>query len=608
MSLSPCSTLFGEAAIVLGEPQVGLHVDRVYRPFSSQVFFDRDLSWGIYNKEGHVDPLAAYVRGRELSLVGQSIYQPEEATDADIVTEDHIYFGPFIPHYGHFIVTSLARSWYLDSIDARGAKLLCHSSHPIAAHLDGPYMGPIIRALGLEAEQFTRPTRPTRFTRLTIPGAAFLEQKRAYSSFVEPMHRIGDALVAERQRRREKVVYLSKARLGPGSVAHVTNEAEVEIALAEHNIDIISPERLTLAQQVDLFSSSSKVLGFVGSAFHTHILVRDPPAVVGVTFDNFINSNFLMLDHLNNCDSNYFCCNDNLVKVDVPGFGTARKIQNVASFVRDILEAARLPSMNFHPGFKPEVGLKKAVTMYNNNCVLDHSGESYRVTLEKLHQEVRPKAYLEIGTLSGETLRLSSSPSIAIDPRFQISSDVMGIKERCYLFQLESDAFFAEYDPSELLGAPLDLCFLDGMHLCEFLLRDFMNAEANSAPEGVIVLHDCLPVEIPMTDRVQNGSPPVAAHRSGWWTGDVWRTVAALKTYRPDLNVLCLDAAPTGLVLISHLNPKSEKLKKSYRRIVEKMMTMDLEEITVAAFLQQVETQPTSDFAAPGALAKALGR
>ena len=57
-----------------------------------------------------------------------------------------------------------------------------------------------------------------------------------------------------------------------------------------------------------------------------------------------------------------------------------------------------------------------------------------------------------------------------------------------------SDAFFAGPRPRELFGGhPVDLAFIDGMHLFEFALRDFSNVEALAGPGTVIVLHDCLP-------------------------------------------------------------------------------------------------------------------
>ena len=367
--------------------------------------------------------------------------------------------------------------------------------------------------------------------------------------------------------------------------------------------------QLALPQQIALFSTRQNIYGFAGSAFHNHIFSRHTPRITCITLDKFINTNFLILDRLNNSNTSYLYPYDNIESVEIPGYSVSRKIKDIPRFVLDLLDISELPTRGNFPGCSFEHNTRTdAIMTYNENCLPDLEGESYRDTLKKLHQELSPAANLEIGTLTGGTLALSRSPSIAIDPQFQITSEVIGEKRLCLFYQLESDTFFQDYAPKALLGCALDFSFLDGMHRCEFLLRDFMNAERHSASAGVIALHDCIPVEIPMTDRTQNGTPPVAPHRGGWWTGDVWRTVLALKRHRKDLNILCLDAAPTGLVLISGLDPASTLLSDRYDAIVDEMLAMDLETITVAKFMQEVEVKTTTAYNAPGSLAAALGR
>ena len=219
-------------------------------------------------------------------------------------------------------------------------------------------------------------------------------------------------------------------------------------------------------------------------------------------------------------------------------------------------------------------------------------GAEYRTVLNWVHGALQPRTYLEIGTLSGDTLRLSSAASIAIDPRFQISADVVGRKPVCAMFQMSSDRFFAGHCPRTILGEPVELAFLDGMHRCEFLLRDFANVERACRPNSVIAMHDCIPTELPMTDR---DGPGRAIHpdRNGWWTGDVWRTVLALKRYRPDLRVLALDSGPTGMVLVTRLDPASTLLTDEYWRIVDDMMGWTLEGDGLQRFHDELPVRST---------------
>jgi hypothetical protein len=204
------------------------------------------------------------------------------------------------------------------------------------------------------------------------------------------------------------------------------------------------------------------------------------------------------------------------------------------------------------------------------------AGESYFSLLARLHKVLQPRTYFEIGTLRGESLALSRSASVAVDPRFVISKDVIGDKPFCLFYQMPSDRFFETLALKTVLGGPVDLAFLDGMHLFEFLLRDFINVEENSRPNSVICLHDCIPTDVYMTVREESDPARSRSRHPVWWTGDVWKVVVILQRHRPDLKVYSFDAGPTGLVAITNLDPSSRVLRENYFSITEEFRDRDL--------------------------------
>ena len=203
----------------------------------------------------------------------------------------------------------------------------------------------------------------------------------------------------------------------------------------------------------------------------------------------------------------------------------------------------------------------------------------YTEALDRLHRLLAPKTYLEIGTLTGTTLRLARCASIAIDPSFsQLDKDVFAGKPSCFFFQMKSDDFFARYSPSVLLGRPVDMAFLDGMNYAEFLLRDFINIERHVTRNSLVILHDCIPSSIEMATRdLELGAA---------WTGDVWKVVPILKKYRPDLRIHAIDAPPTGLIICTNLNPDSRILEDRYFAILEEFATFDLGKIGIPGLWQ----------------------
>lgn len=240
-----------------------------------------------------------------------------------------------------------------------------------------------------------------------------------------------------------------------------------------------------------------------------------------------------------------------------------------------------------------------------SHAVAEHQGTAYDLVLAALHRHLKPKSYFEIGTLTGITLALASCPSIAVDPMFQITGNVLGHKQQCLFFQQPSDDFFAASSPSQLLGRPVDLAFLDGMHYYEFLLRDFMNIERHCARNSVVVLHDCIPCNLHLARRnPQDMSLKHLAPVPTQWAGDVWKTVLALKKHRPDLRIYAYDAPPTGLVVITNLDPNSALLADNYFAIVEEYASLDLAEFGVGPLHREFAVRPTAELLDHGALSK----
>jgi hypothetical protein len=192
----------------------------------------------------------------------------------------------------------------------------------------------------------------------------------------------------------------------------------------------------------------------------------------------------------------------------------------------------------------------------------------YRSTLNLIHTELLPRTYAEIGVARGGTLSLvlPGTAAVAIDPKPRIQRPV---PRSAMVFSMTSDEFFAAHDLRRLLGdRPVDVGFIDGMHLFEFALRDFMNLERHSGPDSVLLLHDCYPVDEVTASRDH-------AQSMGNWSGDVWKVVACLKQHRPDLAVSVADSRPSGLAIVTGLDPTSTVLAERFGEICREYVPLD---------------------------------
>jgi methyltransferase family protein len=151
---------------------------------------------------------------------------------------------------------------------------------------------------------------------------------------------------------------------------------------------------------------------------------------------------------------------------------------------------------------------------------------------------------------------------------------VANIQVRAKLFRLSSDEFFRDRDVwAELEGQPVDLAFIDGLHLFEQVLRDFLNLERFCAPESIILLHDCLPADRETSTREVTEK---------FWTGDVWKIVPCLSRYRPDLVVRTVDVPPAGLTVVKNLNPSSMVLAELYDHLCEEFGRFTYDDLMAA--------------------------
>ncbi len=190
--------------------------------------------------------------------------------------------------------------------------------------------------------------------------------------------------------------------------------------------------------------------------------------------------------------------------------------------------------------------------------------------LKRLSHVRQPRTYLEIGTKYGDSLKCFSCSSLAIDPDFQLSDDVAGEKSICALYQMTSEEFFSinSFDPENILGNPIDIAFIDGMHLVENILDDFINVERYCHIGSKILLHDCIPAIFEVTNRIgklDHANPRFV----GDWTGDVWRIVPILRTYRPDLSLEFFDCPPSGILEVGNCDRNSGILTENREKILE---------------------------------------
>ena len=95
------------------------------------------------------------------------------------------------------------------------------------------------------------------------------------------------------------------------------------------------------------------------------------------------------------------------------------------------------------------------------------------------------------------------------------------------IVELTSDMFFKSLEAY----VKYDIIFIDGLHTREQCLADILNSLKHLSPNGIVLVHDCLPTAEYQTTIEDNGKE---------WTGDVWKSIVDIKA-KDGLDVSTID-------------------------------------------------------------------
>ncbi|WP_198372723.1 glycosyltransferase family 61 protein, partial [Roseomonas rosulenta] len=179
------------------------------------------------------------------------------------------YGGILLPHFGHFLIESLSRAWFLRRNPGLPVLWHRHGRRPPAAQAE------VLSILGLAA-----PATHVLDATVTVGELLVARQAAEVGGSFEADQAAALGVVPSRRQPGCRL-WLSRAQL-PDALARIEGEVAVEECLAERGWRIIAPERMTLAEQMRALAEAEEVAGFMGSAFHLLLLLEQAPARVRI--------------------------------------------------------------------------------------------------------------------------------------------------------------------------------------------------------------------------------------------------------------------------------------------------------------------------------------
>ena len=595
---------------------IARHSNALAVPFRRAFRTGRLFHAGVFGSDGTALPDCGMDMMQRGTLTTRAV-RDAALVDAETLAGPWLFCGVASHQFGHIVTRGLGRIWATEALP-KTVKLLFVSL--LYSKAENAFLGRLLRALGIEND-YTIVQAPTLVETLYSAPDLFSEANDgiAAPSFARWVRSRVQKLGRSRFGRK---IYVTRDRLS-GTVGRHLCEDILEDNLSRAGFDILAPERLSLEDQFSAYAEADTVISADGSALHilpfsfrsdaTCIILKrraDVPPLITNQINSFTNARIVEIDAIKNVIwPRQRADNISLVELDFENLRSQLIAQGVvdakvrwrcpsAADIEVSRNLGRPQSVGFvtdaqRPQFLRQLRLKRQEKksmkdMSEQTTVPTLEGEVYTGVLGKLHEKLKPDWYLEVGTFTGKSLSLARCNTIAVDPEFQLRYPaVNGAGKQMFFFQQSSDDFFAG-DFLKRNKISVDLAFLDGMHLFEYLLRDFIETEKAMSKKGVIALHDCCPTTEYMATR---------EFHKGDWTGDVWKTLQILQLYRPDLKIDVTTARPTGLVLIRNLNPRSTVLSKKYDALVKEFMDKELTDFDggVAGFLKTQNLKDPAD-------------
>lgn len=232
------------------------------------------LEMGVLDAEGHVlqDTLLrrSYARHRE----GQVGYPgPLEPAPGAARPGTAIYAGPFLEHFGHFLLEGLARIWAVTrhpelpvvwsaAAEAEDDTALAPGETP---GLTG-WRAALLDLLGVRNEMIFA-TRPMRFERLLVPEAGYRIQH-----FCHPEQAAALGVVEHRPEPGRRL-WLSRSRLAQFQNLSIP---AIETRLEALGWTVIAPETLSVPEQMAHLARAERVAGEMGSQLHPVLFLKQP--------------------------------------------------------------------------------------------------------------------------------------------------------------------------------------------------------------------------------------------------------------------------------------------------------------------------------------------
>ncbi|MGN5011960.1 glycosyltransferase family 61 protein [Aeromonas sp. 603607] len=253
---------------------------------------------GVFLKDGSIIEPTFSTQDSHLSLSSDYFYEKDGEIfkrDVETLHEDTVeglcyFLGNLLPHWGHFLLDGISRLWFLLRLPnelREKLKFICYDNHI-------PTWGwELLNAFGINERNLIFMKKGMLVKNLIMPLESYRTHISASSEFQCVFDTIRDFYCNRLDVKPTRKVYLSRRNQ---LARRLSNESCIESLLSSEGYEIIIPESLSVAEQVQLAASSKILIGTTGSGLYLAAFQKRGSSTIVIhpndflLFDDFILS------------------------------------------------------------------------------------------------------------------------------------------------------------------------------------------------------------------------------------------------------------------------------------------------------------------------------
>lgn len=223
-----------------------------------------------------------------------------------------IFVGYLLNEWGNCLVDGLKKLWFLHTVE--GKKLLANgaivafitmNNQPLPSH-----QRELWRLAGFDSSKWILVKEPTRFDEVIVPENSLItypDETRLFDErFIDVIQTIKNQAIKEANTKALERIYFTRTNL---KVKKDYNEQQIEKLFKRLGYEIVSPEKLSIVNQIFLWSTSKHIATTEGSISHSSMFMSSNSNIVILRKANYVNGYQQAADKLSGAKVTYINAN-----------------------------------------------------------------------------------------------------------------------------------------------------------------------------------------------------------------------------------------------------------------------------------------------------------